>query len=266
MHAKGKRMYLKAAKCEAKGCHEVPCYESLDAAAPTRCYRHKQEGQVDRHRFACELCSERYVVKHLFSIEGRVLCLYCADGYDYDADRCSLAAAEALYSLHPQEFIAAPRKKRVEHVVVDKLAESMQGVYRTEDQVVEAGCSRRRPDLVIPFFGECIVVVEVDEYQHAHYDKDCEDNRMRQVRQDIACGYMDSADAPLAEGCTYVGLPVVFIRFNPHACKGPRGKDPLEVRIGKLEKEIQKARKMGRDAVVYLYYDAYKGERKGFFL
>lgn len=220
---------------------------------------------MDKHGFPCERCGLPYVVKYLFSIEEQVLCVDCADSYDYDAKRCSLAAAEALYGLQPQEFIAAPRKKRVEHVVVEKLAESMPGVYRTEDQVVEAGCSRLRPDLVIPFFGESVVVVEVDEYQHSHYDRECEDNRMRQVRQDIACGYMGGPEEPLAEGCTYVGLPVVFIRFNPHACKGPRNKDTLEVRIGKLEKEIQKARKMGRDAVVYLYYDAYNGERKGFF-
>lgn len=68
------------------------------------------------------------------------------------------------------------------------------------DKIVDFGiCNKRRPDLVI----DCkthFVVVEVDENQHKYYNDECEKIRMLEILQSL-------------------GLPVIFIRYNPDTYK-----------------------------------------------
>ena len=165
--------------------------------------------------------------------------------------------ATALYDNQPIPYVEA-RKVRVEHVVVrqlEALFEEFGVICNSQDRVLEAGCSKKRPDLVM-LSDEAVVVVEVDEHQHRLYDKECEDSRMHIVKQDIACAYMPDNGA---------ALPVIFIRFNPHKCKGPRNADKLNTRVEKLAKRIKDAFKMKEDTLLYMYYDSYSNERKGFF-
>lgn len=64
------------------------------------------------------------------------------------------------------------------------------------DKIIEGGCSKRRPDLLVDM-GSHVVIVEVDEQQHADYDTTCDQVRNMNLWEDLQC------------------RPIVFIRFNP---------------------------------------------------
>ena len=64
------------------------------------------------------------------------------------------------------------------------------------DKQIQDGCSRKRPDLLLDL-GYQVIVVEIDENQHASYDCSCENKRLMLLSQDIG------------------HRPMVFIRFNP---------------------------------------------------
>jgi hypothetical protein len=62
--------------------------------------------------------------------------------------------------------------------------------------MIQDGCSRKRPDLLLDL-GYQVIVVEIDENQHESYDCSCENKRLMLLSQDIG------------------HRPIVFIRFNP---------------------------------------------------
>ena len=64
------------------------------------------------------------------------------------------------------------------------------------DKIINGGCSKRRPDLLLDL-GYQVIIVEVDENQHISYDCSCENKRMMELSQDLG------------------HRPIVFIRFNP---------------------------------------------------
>lgn len=63
------------------------------------------------------------------------------------------------------------------------------------DKTFEA-CSSRRPDFLCDF-GSHVLVIEVDEGQHAKYDTTCENKRLMEISQDIA------------------HRPLIMLRINP---------------------------------------------------
>lgn len=68
---------------------------------------------------------------------------------------------------------------------------------------IPGGSSRRRPDIMVKL-SDKVLIVEVDEYQHAHYDTTCEVARVNDLTLDAGC-------------------PVVIIHFNPDKYRGPQG-------------------------------------------
>jgi len=68
------------------------------------------------------------------------------------------------------------------------------------DKKIENGCSKRRPDLLLDY-GSNAIIVEIDEYQHKDYDSTCENKRIMELSQDLQ------------------HKPITFIRFNPDSYK-----------------------------------------------
>jgi hypothetical protein len=64
------------------------------------------------------------------------------------------------------------------------------------DKIIQGGCSKRRPDILIDLIDQ-VIVVEIDENQHIDYDCSCENKRLMEISRDLAY------------------RPTVFIRFNP---------------------------------------------------
>jgi hypothetical protein len=62
--------------------------------------------------------------------------------------------------------------------------------------VIQGGCSRRRPDILIELLTHCIVI-EINEFQHKHGSYSCENKRMMEIFEDLG------------------NLPLVYIMINP---------------------------------------------------
>ena len=68
--------------------------------------------------------------------------------------------------------------------------------YSYHDKVIPCGLSRKRPDFVY-VLEDRLVILEVDEDAHRHYNRDCEIVRVNELVTDAR------------------GTPLVLLRFNP---------------------------------------------------
>jgi len=97
--------------------------------------------------------------------------------------------------LFPNEPIVRNYKTK-EKTVVDYIKKNFPNYTWKYDKIIDDGCSKRRPDLLVDF-GDQIIIIEVDENQHEYYDCSCENKRLMQISQDL--GHRS----------------IIFIRFNP---------------------------------------------------
>ncbi len=133
----------------------------------------------DRRRSECKDCSP-------------VECPKCLDIYSKGSLKCHL-------EIHTEQYEA--RKKKKEHNF--KLWLDKQDIDYTREHNISFKCMSStfcRIDFLIIFNG-IIFFVELDEYQHVHYEISCDVKRMNNVYESL-----------LIEGNT---LPIVFIRLNP---------------------------------------------------
>jgi hypothetical protein len=98
-------------------------------------------------------------------------------------------------NLFPDKPISRNYKTK-EYAVVEFVKHTFTDYTWTADKIVNGGCSKRRPDLLLDL-GYQIVIIEIDENQHTDYDCSCENKRLMELSQDLG------------------HRPIVFIRFNP---------------------------------------------------
>jgi hypothetical protein len=135
------------------------------------------------------------------------------------------------------------RKTRVrEHKVANFLRDN--GFHWTSwnKQLSETACGRYRPDFAFELPTH-VVVLEVDEHQHAAPGYACDTARMVDVHG------------------SYGGLPVTFVRFNPDAFKlaGETTRVPLQTRLKTLGDELRAALASPPShslEIVRLFYDS----------
>jgi len=112
------------------------------------------------------------------------------------------------------------------------------------DKIIDGSCLKYRPDFFIETPKGHIIIVEVDEEHHKHYDINCEIVRMFNIQQAIM-------------------TPIVFVRYNPDAYKPGGIKTtavPKKDRYNKLRATITRLIHFpptflpGIPEVEYLYY------------
>lgn len=159
-------IHKKCLKCE------YVAYFGLPNGKPLYCSYHSLDGMVDTRHKICKthLCD----TPALKSYDG--YCTYCFVNLFPTSNRC-------------QNY------KTKERVVADYI--QTHTVYPWIcDKKIQDGCSRRRPDLMVDL-GFQVIIVEIDENQHMHYDTTCENKRLMELSQDVG------------------HRPIVMIRFNP---------------------------------------------------
>ena len=115
--------------------------------------------------------------------------------------------------------------------------------YSSYDRILHTQCGRERPDFVFETPTH-VVILEVDEEQHKHYQPDCERIRMINISQ-------------------AVGMPVIFLRYNPDHFKKSPGRIISTQRKEIMLKWLCYLKKCPpKDAsdflrVAYLFYDNY---------
>lgn len=98
-------------------------------------------------------------------------------------------------NLFPDKPVSRNYKTK-EYAVVEYVKTKFPEMSWVADKIIQNACSKRRPDLLLDL-GYQVIIVEVDENQHADYDCSCENKRIMELSQDVG------------------HRPIVFIRFNP---------------------------------------------------
>jgi hypothetical protein len=98
-------------------------------------------------------------------------------------------------NLFPDKPVSRNYKTK-EYAVVEYVASRYPDLHWIADKIVNGGCSKRRPELLLDL-GYQILIVEVDENHHVDYDCSCENKRIMELSKDMG------------------HRPMVFIRFNP---------------------------------------------------
>ena len=163
---------IKNKRCIQPDCDKRPVYNKAGEKTALYCATHAKNGMIDIKHKTCILCPTRPSNKHY-------------KGYCY---RCF------IYTF-PDSPILRNHKTKERHVA-DFIKKEFPQYNFTFDKIIQDGCSRRRPDILLDM-AEYVIIIEIDENQHQKYDSSCENKRLMEIFQD--CG----------------SRPLVMIRFNP---------------------------------------------------
>ena len=236
----------------AKTCFYDGCTTSvrfgLPGKRPTSCATHKRPGDIANPRRKCEECKEfaiygmdsvpKFCEAHKSDQHMNLVhhdCVVCGVLEITDAEgkcsRCSEYMKKGLYC----------RKQRLVKAWIDT---SDVLKYESYDRQLDGGsCGKERPD----FMWDAIthkVILEVDEDQHKDRPCECEQTRMANLTNSI-------------------GMPCVWIRFNPDAYKG-QGKVTDAIRkdilIRTLKEYLQTPPQSPSDfcRVIHLFFDGFQ--------
>jgi hypothetical protein len=209
-HKKEGMLDIKKPKCANEGCNIRPSFNLPSEKNPHYCVTHKLAGMVDINNPKC--LSLGCGKQPSYGIEKPI---YCSE---HKTPKCNLLKQKPPCKTPLCGYLAKykensgycfrcyvymfPEKSNVrnyktkERAVVDYVMENFKEYSIITDKKILDGCSRRRPDILLDF-GDQVIIIEVDENQHDNYDCSCENKRLMEISQDI--GYR----------------PLVFIRFNP---------------------------------------------------
>lgn len=175
VHKQDAMLDVVSRQCREHGCQKQPTFNYSQHTVGDYCVDHKREGMVNVTGKRCknEGCD---TIPYYFS-KCRGYCLYC------------------FVHLFPDEPATYNFKTKERHVT-DYIESQFPDWTFAKDRRIQDGCSKRRPDLMVDF-GAYVLIVEIDEEQHFHYESICENKRTMELSQDIG------------------HRPIVFIRFNP---------------------------------------------------
>jgi hypothetical protein len=194
--------------CIHEGCETLPYFNIEGEKTGLYCSAHKREGMIDIKHKTCksEWCSTQVQKKY----DG--YCLFC------------------YMNMFPDKPVSRNYKTK-EYSVVEYVKTQFPNLNWVADKIVNGGCSKRRPDLLLDL-GDQVIIVEVDENQHTDYDCSCENKRTMELSQDVG------------------HRPIVFIRFNPDdykqdgenitSCWGQNQKGVCVVRKSKKDEWTQR--------------------------
>ena len=200
-------------KCKSSNCKESAIYGKN--FLPTYCETHKNDDDINFVERECISCNL------IMILDDNNKCEYC----------------------NPESFKSIKLLKQ--NALMDYLdANNLKG--ESTDKIVNGGsCGKERPDRVYDF-GDKIVILECDEYQHKNRQCVCEQTRMVNLGQ------------------SYGGIPVYFIRWNPDDYKQPNTdkKPDTILQRHKLVKDFIKDIKNNKlklpvalVSAFYMYYD-----------
>jgi hypothetical protein len=211
---------------------------------PTHCTTHKLDNMIDVVSKMCCICNKKQPSYNYPKEKIPKYCSGCSlDGmidiiHKYCVS-CNLFTVQKPPHLcdycKPKSTL---KQKTREMKVVDYLEENK--IEFIHNKSIGFVCGSYRPDIRIDA-NTHLIIIEIDEDQHKHYDKSCEISRMLNIHQ--------------AEG-----LRCVFIRYNPDACKLNNKikiiqySIRLKVLLGEIKKHMENIPE--DEITVYrLYYD-----------
>jgi hypothetical protein len=197
--------------CIHEGCKTHPVFNVEGQRKMLYCSKHKLEGMINVKNKTCihDGCKTRPI----YNVEGQIRALYCSKHkYEGMVDvinkTCKngwcLTQVQEKYdgyclfcyiNMFPDKPVSRNYKTK-EYAVVEFVKTTFPDLSWIADKIVNGGCSKRRPDLLLDL-GYQVIIIEIDENQHINYDCSCENKRIMELSQDVG------------------HRPIVFIRFNP---------------------------------------------------
>ena len=199
-------------RCKSEGCKIRPNYNEPEETKGLYCKDHKKEGMIDVVNKRCK--SEGCNKQPIYNEPEETKALYCSDHkkegmIDVVNKRCKNNWCDTFINISKYEGYCAycfintfPYKpiptnyKTKETAVRDYILEKYPDFTWICDKIIQGGCYKRRPDLMLDL-GYQVIIIEVDENQHTSYDCICENKRLMEISQDIN------------------HRNLIFIRFNP---------------------------------------------------
>lgn len=194
-------------------------------------------------RFQCDLCSyatpdRPNLAKHMAAVHdvGQHTCDFCL--------RANTSAVELDgHSICRRCFQKATGKhSRVEKVCAEYLQHRLPGLLSADRSMASlGGCSKYRPDMLW-VWERVIVVLEVDEHQHAHTNGayTCEERRLSDIVTELVQAFPDHS--------------IAVVRWNPDAWEG--GRVPRAARLEALLSLLETLRAGHAGfCVYYMYYN-----------
>ena len=210
-HSASNMYYKRHPICEK--CDEKPCYTDDGSNYPKRCFNHKLENDTNVVEAKCKQCGLLDIIN-----ESTLMCNDCS-----------------AFTIIKHE------KKKEKHI--KQLIETKYKLY-SYDKVIDYGCSRYRPDIVIDFVS-FFLVLEIDERQHSTLDCQCEQGRMVMIQQ------------------SFGGASVVFIRYNPDSYRANgklyKSSNKREITLLDLIGMVSQAEIKHSLLICHLFYDGYNG-------
>jgi hypothetical protein len=208
--------------CCEEGCKKIPTFNVEGETKGLYCAKHRTEGMVDVTNKTC--CEQGCKKQPIFNVEGKTKGLYCAKHRNEGmvnvkdktckSDWCTIIVTNKTIKydgycfrcfmyLFPDKPISRNYKTK-EFAVVEYIKNNFPDVDWIADRIVNGGCSKRRPDLILDL-GYQLLLIEIDENKHSGYDCSCQNKRLMQLSQDVG------------------HRPIIFIRFNPDAYTNNNG-------------------------------------------
>jgi hypothetical protein len=160
--------------CQYRECKLRAIYSLPNERNFTFCSRHKQPGMIDMNSMTCK---SEWCTTFISNKKYDGYCVFC------------------YIHLFPDKLVARNYKTK-EYSVIEFVKQEFQQYDWITDKMVQEGCSKRRPDLMLDL-GYQVLIIEIDENQHIGYDCSCENKRLMELSRDVG------------------HRPIIFIRFNP---------------------------------------------------
>ena len=249
-HAKENMYDIHNKMCEIENCYSQALY-GLVGKSPTFCRIHIKNGMMKYPNKMCsaKACREKASYGYIGTFP-----IYCELHHDkekhYNLIEQKCSKCNLLYILDENNLClyCSPLKKS-EHLTKQRVIKDFLDLHQFKinsyDQKIKGGCGKERPD----FSFECagyFLILEVDEYQHSHYNVECENTRMINISQSL-------------------GMPVIFLRYNPDrfTINNKVIDIPKKIRLQELKKMLDQYLYLDLNllkyfcSVVYLFYNDY---------
>jgi ferredoxin-like protein FixX len=206
-HKKDGMINVKSKTCLE--CDKQPVFNLQGELNGLYCNKHKKDGMINVRDKKCLDCDK---IPN-FNVEGETTGLYCRKHkkdemvnvrdktcksewcYIFVTKKYDGYCLRCFIHLFPDKPVSRNYKTK-EYAVVENIKTKFPNYNWIADKIVNGGCSKKRPDLLLDL-GYQVIIVEVDENQHTDYDCSCENKRIMELSQDVG------------------HRPIVFIRFNP---------------------------------------------------
>lgn len=201
-HALSDMINIKDKKCLQEDCNKIPCFNFPNEKTGIFCKKHAFSDMINVKNKKC--LQENCNITPCFNYHNEKIGVYCRnhklplmlDIYHPMCISCGLFRVTKKGELC--KTYCDPNSKlrqKTKEIRVKNIIQKHEITCIHDKNISNDCCLKYRPDFVI----DCVdyfIVLEVDEFAHKSYDKDCEIVRMNNISHSL-------------------GLPTKFLRYNP---------------------------------------------------